>query len=416
MDRSETRPAGLLALSCVGFIASAPGLAQTATAPAAGDGETQEFKGVTVDDTAIDGTGYKAEIVQTPKFTAPLIDTPRSIVVVGEQVIKQTGSATLVDALRTVPGITFGAAEGGNPIGDRPFIRGFDSQGSAYLDGVRDIGAQSREVFAVEQIQVVRGSDSSLGGRGSAGGTINIISKLPKADTFFNADGSAGNAAYKRATLDLNYALTPTIAVRVAAMGHDQDVAGRDAIFQKRWGVSPSIAFGLGTSTRLVAAYYHLHTNELPDSGLPYTYVCSATTCNAPAGNFVNSEPVNRVTTLGGQTGTVSRSTFYGLKDRDFPQIQHRPGDRPDRARHPARRDAARHLPLQPHLPGLHLPAARRFDGQRRRRLSRPTPRPTASLTSSTAAMSGAAPTPGSARPTAISTRRTSSPSSIPVR
>ena len=182
MDRSDTRPAGLLALSCVGFIASAPGLAQTAPTPPS-DTETQEFKGVTVDDTAIGGTGYKAEIVDTPKLTAPLIDTPRSIVVIGSQVIKQTGSATLVDALRTVPGITFGAAEGGNPIGDRPFIRGFDSQGSTYLDGVRDIGAQTREVFAVEQVQVVRGSDSSLGGRGSAGGTINIISRLPKAET-----------------------------------------------------------------------------------------------------------------------------------------------------------------------------------------------------------------------------------------
>ena len=116
----------------------------------------------------------------------------------------------------------------------------------------------------------------------------------------------------------MNYALTPTIAVRLAAMSHDQDVAGRDAIYARRWGVAPSIAFGLGTSTRLVAAYYHLHTRELPDSGLPYAYVCSATLCNAPGSGTVYSEPVDHVTTLGGQTGTVSRSTFYGLKDRDF--------------------------------------------------------------------------------------------------
>ena len=317
VDRSDIRPSGLLALSCIGFIASAPAFGQAPPPPRA-DPDAVEFKGVTVDDSAIDTDGYKAEIVNSPKYTAPLIDIPRSIVVLGEQVIKQTGSATLVEALRTVPGITFGAAEGGNPIGDRPFIRGFDSQGSTYLDGVRDIGSQSREVFDVEQIQIVRGSDSTLGGRGSAGGSINIISKLPKPETFYRADASYGTSDYRRATLDINYALTPTIAVRLDAMGHDQDVAGRDAIWQKRWGVAPSIAFGLGTPTRLVAAYYHLHTSELPDSGLPYTYVCTATICNAPAGNFVYSQPADHVTTLGGQTGTVSRSTFYGLEDRDF--------------------------------------------------------------------------------------------------
>ena len=316
VTRLETRGSGsgpaFLALSCVGFIASAPAFGQ-----AAPDDQPVELQGVTVTDSAIDES-YHAEPKASPKFTAPLIDTPRSVVVVDSQVIKDTGSATLVDALRTVPGITFGAAEGGNPIGDRPFIRGFDSQGSTYLDGVRDIGAQTREVFAVDQIQVVRGSDSSLGGRGSAGGTINIISKLPEDATFARADASYGNAGYKRATADVNYALSDIAAVRIEGMWHDQDVAGRDAIFQKRWGIAPSATIGLGTPTRLTASYYHLHTDELPDSGLPYAYVCSATICNAPAGSFVLSEPVHHVTTRGGQTGTVARDTFYGLKDRDF--------------------------------------------------------------------------------------------------
>jgi catecholate siderophore receptor len=150
-----------------------------------------------------------------------------------------------------VPGITFGAAEGGNPIGDRPFIRGFDSQGSIYVDGVRDTAAQTREVFAVESVQIVRGSDSTLGGRGSAGGTINIISKLPQTDDFISGDASFGNAAYKRVTADVNEKLSDTVALRIEGMWHDQDVAGRDAIYQRRWGVAPSITIGLGTPTRL---------------------------------------------------------------------------------------------------------------------------------------------------------------------
>src|SRR3546814_88015 len=205
-----------------------------------------------------------------PKATAPLLDTPRSIAIISKEVIKDTGSATLVEALRTVPGITFGAAEGGNPMGDRPFIRGFDSQGSTFVDGVRDPSAQSREVFAVEQIQIVRGSDSTLGGRGSAGGSLNIVSKLPVAETFAAGAVSLGNADYKRATADINYRVNDLIAFRINGMWHDQDVAGRDAIWQKRWGIAPSVTIGVDGPTKLTLAYYHLETDELPDSGFPY--------------------------------------------------------------------------------------------------------------------------------------------------
>jgi len=301
-----------IALGCVGFLVSAPVAAQE---PAASP--SPKLGGVTVTSTAIDDEAYHAEATG-PKAVAPLIDTPRSIVVVPKEVIKETGAATLVEALRTVPGITFGAAEGGNPIGDRPFIRGFDSQGSTFVDGVRDISAQSREIFAVEQIQVVRGSDSTLSGRGSAGGSLNIITKLPEDGDFVSGSASYGTADYKRLTGDVNYKIGDMVGVRLNAMWHDQDVAGRDAIFQKRWGVAPSLTIGLGTPTQLTFAYYHLHTNELPDSGFPYLYTCTATICNAPAG-FTLSEPaVGTVTTASGVTGHVPRSAFYGLKERDF--------------------------------------------------------------------------------------------------
>jgi len=303
-----------IALGCIGFIASAPAFAQEAP-PASGE---KRLGGMTVTDTALDDEGYKVERVESPKAVAPLLDTPRSIVVVDKQVIKETGSATLVEALRTVPGITFGAAEGGNPIGDRPFIRGFDSQGSTYLDGVRDIGAQSREIFAVDQIQVVRGSDSTLGGRGSAGGSLNIISKLPQDDNFVSGALSYGTDDYKRVTGDVNYKLSDKVAVRLNAMWHDQDVAGRDAIYQKRWGVAPSVTIGMDGPTKLTLAYYHLDTDELPDSGIPFLYVCTATLCNAPAGNVTTTPALGDITTASGATGHVSRNSYYGIKSRDF--------------------------------------------------------------------------------------------------
>lgn len=302
MSTPPRRQPAFLALSCVGAFATAPAHAADPV-PAEAEPEPQE---VVVNGDRIERTD--------PKQPARLVDTPRSVLVLPAEVIRQTGSTTLADALRTVPGITFGAAEGGNPIGDRPFIRGFDAQGSTYLDGVRDFAAQSREVFAVEQVQVVRGSNSTLGGRGGAGGSINIVSKLPVAETFAAGTVAYGTDDFKRATLDVNAVVADTVAVRLGAVWHDQDVAGRDALHQRRWGVATSVTVGLGTPTRLTASYYRLESHELPDSGIPYLY----TVANAPLGETRSEPAIGRVTTIGGVTGRVDRSTFYGLKDRDF--------------------------------------------------------------------------------------------------
>lgn len=319
MSRSDPygRPAAsapaYLALGCVSILASSPAFAQSAEPPAPDESQQTRLGGVTVTDTAIDEGSYKTEKANSPKYTAPLVDTPRSITVIPAQLIKDTASASLTEALRTVPGITLGAGEGGNPLGDRPFIRGFDSQASTYLDGVRDIGAQSREVFAVEQIEVVKGSDSAMGGRGGAGGTLNLVSKMPQTDRFIAASGSLGTADYKRATIDINQPVSDLVGIRLNAMWHDQDVAGRDAIFQKRWGIAPSLKIGLEGPTSLTVSYYHLDTEELPDSGIPYLYTIG----NAPAG-VTETGPAEDFTTIGGRNVSVPRKAFYGLEVRDF--------------------------------------------------------------------------------------------------
>ncbi|MDO7843710.1 TonB-dependent receptor [Sphingomonas immobilis] len=310
--RTTVAKPAFLALFCVGAFAATPAFADDTNGAPAGSADDQR------DDHDVIVNGQRVEEPTSPKQVAPLINTPKSIVVLQSEVIERTGSTSLQDALRTVPGITFGAAEGGNPIGDRPFIRGFDSQGSIYVDGVRDLAAQTREVFSIDSVQIVRGSDSTLGGRGGAGGTINILSKLPVNRTFATISGSAGNADYKRISGDANIAFGPHMAFRIEGMWHDQSVAGRDAIWSRRWGFAPSFTIGIDTPTRLTVAYYHLESHELPDSGLPFAYVCTATVCNAPAGNFTTYPTLGAVTLANGTTGTVSRNTFYGLKSRDF--------------------------------------------------------------------------------------------------
>jgi catecholate siderophore receptor len=252
---------------------------------------------------------YKVEKQSSEKATAPLLDTPKSVTIIPKEVIQESASTTLVDALRTVPGITFGAGEGGNPQGDRPFIRGFDIQSSTYVDGMRDLGSQSREVFAIEQIEVTKGSDSTVGGGGSAGGSLNIVTKTPGKENAFTGSITGGTDETKRITVDGNVLLGDNIAFRMNAMWHDADVAGRDALNVSRWGVAPSLKFGLNGPTSLTLSFYHLSTDDLPDTGVPYNNPFNATSPNVS----LNGD---------GQPVGVDRHTFYGLKDRDYRKTQ----------------------------------------------------------------------------------------------
>jgi len=297
-----TAPA-YLALSCIGL--AAPALAQDG----GGGGGSPALGSVTVTDTAIDEQGYKIDKADSPKYTAPLLDTPKTVIVLPAEVIRESGSTTFVDALRTVPGITFGAGEGGNPQGDRPFIRGFDAQGSTYLDGIRSVGGQSREIFAIEQIEVVKGGDSTMGGRGSAGGSLNLVSKMPHLGNDGRADLSYGTDDYKRATVDANMQLGEMAAVRLNAMWHDADVAGRDVVNSNRWGVSPSFVLGLDTPTRAYLNWYHLESDDMPDPGIPF----ERTTGQITTADQLHIGPAEVV-----NGRAIDRNVFYGLANRDF--------------------------------------------------------------------------------------------------
>jgi len=304
--RQRTNAPRFLALGCVGaFASSFPAHAQ---ADQSEPKSPPDLGGVTVTDTVVTEGSYRTDRLDSPKYTAPLVDTPRSVTVIPQQLIKDTASTTLAEALRTVPGITMGAGEGGNPIGDRPFIRGFDSSNSTYIDGVRDLAAQVRETFDVDTIEVVKGSDSVTNGSGNAGGSINIVSKKPTSDRFIEADGSFGSANYQRGTIDINEPINDLIGVRLNGMYHHQDIAGRDDVWQKRWGIAPSVKIGMTGPTSLTFDYYHLHSNELPDSGIPYETVLA-------------NQPTANAQTAPATTAVRPRGAFYGLVDRDFRTI-----------------------------------------------------------------------------------------------
>lgn len=245
--------------------------------------------------------GYKAEKASSAKFTAPLIDTPKSVTVITEDVIRDTGSLSFQDALRTSPGITFGAAEGGGAWGDRPFIRGFDTQSSTYVDGIRDVGSQVREIFAAERIEILKGPSGAFDGRGSAGGSINIVSKLPKAEASNSASLSLGTDSFMRGTFDTNVVVNEDVAFRLVGMAHDADTPGRDVVESKRHGLMPSITIGMNSPTTATLSWYHLKTNDIPDWGTPF---------------------FNDGTAIVGRPISVDRDNFYGIEGRDFRDTQ----------------------------------------------------------------------------------------------
>lgn len=245
-------------------------------------------------------------VSSSDKFTAPLVNTPKTVTIIPQKILQDTQAQTLEDALRTTPGITFGAGEGGNPMGDRPFIRGVDSQNSINVDGLRDIAAGTRATFNTEQIEVIKGADSVMNGRAGGGGSILIETKKPKNEDFFKADLGLGTDQHYSGTIDGNKSLGNGVAFRVNAMGLSEKVPGRDGPKNRRWGIAPSVAFGLGTPTRASLGWYHYQTDDIPDSGFPFYNVPQKQRSIIPPGTVLHP-------TDGG-----NRHNWYGLYNRDY--------------------------------------------------------------------------------------------------
>lgn len=256
--------AAFLALSCVGALVAAPAYASDLPADAAATSADQRG------DIIVNGQLESTE-VESPKTTAPLLDTPQTVTVISDQVLRQQNLLTLRDALATIPGITFGAGEGGGGYGDSINLRGYSANNDVTVDGVRDSAQYSRtDPFNLQQIEVYNGANSVFNGSGSVGGTVNLVSKTPQASDLTILQAAVGTDNYYRGTIDSNWRLSPLVAVRLNAMFHRNDVPGRDVEHYRRWGVAPSITIGMDGPTSLTIAYVHQEDNNTPIYGVPY--------------------------------------------------------------------------------------------------------------------------------------------------
>lgn len=255
--------------------------------------------------TVVTVKGRGPERSDDPRIGA-LVDTPQTVTVVPQAVIEARGATTLRDVLRNVPGISMQAGEGGVPAGDNLTLRGFSARTDMFVDGVRDAGGYTRDSFNLETVEVIKGPASAYVGRGSAGGSINQISKTPGLDRFVAGTVGLGSPAYARATLDANLPLTGIdgAALRVNLLAHDADAPGRDEVYSRRWGVAPTLAFGLETDTRLTLGWYHLEQDNMPDYGVPWVRPGSTA---LPAWRD--------------KPAPVDPSNFYGLVNRDYEDV-----------------------------------------------------------------------------------------------
>lgn len=243
---------------------------------------------------AEEGAAYKVNRSTNGKFTEEVRDTPKSVTIIPKEVIEDVGATTFRDIARTTPGVTLGTGEGGNAFGDRIFIRGFEARNDIYIDGLRDPGVSSREVFAIEQVEIVKGPTGAFMGRGTTGGSVSLQSKKPQlTNDFLVAELTGGTNEMLRGTIDGNYALSDTLALRVNALYHTADTPGRDHVDSERWGGTAALEWAASDAFTLRADYYHFRLDGMSDYGHPF--------------DSTTQEPYD-----------VDADNFYGAVGRDF--------------------------------------------------------------------------------------------------
>ncbi|MFT9295807.1 MAG: TonB-dependent siderophore receptor [Acetobacter orientalis] len=209
------------------------------------------------------------ESVGLSRMPQDVMHTAQAINVVPQALMEQQNVKSLDEALRNVPGITASVGEGeGGMSGDQFLIRGFQAQNDIYENGLRDFGVYTRDSFYYDHVSVIKGPSSEVFGNGTTGGAINIVTKAPHTGNSYQGSFSGGSGDYYRGTLDINRQISDSIAVRLSAMGNENNAVGRNYIYSHRWGIAPSVTFGLNKKISYTVDYFHQNDNRIPDYGV----------------------------------------------------------------------------------------------------------------------------------------------------
>jgi catecholate siderophore receptor len=283
-SRSVIRPVSLrrfgraLAAGAVTTLMATAAHAQEAATDDAEDLGVAEYQEVTADSNPYTqkGAPYKARVSGDERRVKPLAETPATITAITQSQLQEAGRSDLRNILASQPGITIGTGENGNAFGDRYIIRGQEAKSAVYVDGMLDPGLQSRETFAIEQLEITKGPSATFAGRGAQGGAVNAITKQASTDYSFHAvDVTGGTDSHGRAALDSNVRLSDTLAVRANLMVMSEDVPDRDPARRQRFGAALAVKGQLSETVSAKLDYYHLTVRDRQDLGQAIANVAS---------------------------------------------------------------------------------------------------------------------------------------------
>lgn len=250
-------------------VQSTPATTSTSATSTTAEGKT--LAPVTVTDKAIVQEGkdtLRATSSTIGKGNQQLRDIPQSVTVVTEKLINDRNLDTVKEALKMTAGVTFLAAEGGE---EDIRLRGFSLQstGDIFIDGIRDPAFYDRDTFALDRMEVLRGSASMLFGRGSTGGAVNQVTKKPRLIDEHEVSTTLGSHNYKRVVGDFNLKTGEDAALRLNAMVTKADNNGSGTRLDKN-GISVAYSHGIGTTDEVSASLYYLNNNNGMNYGVPY--------------------------------------------------------------------------------------------------------------------------------------------------
>jgi catecholate siderophore receptor len=207
--------------------------------------------------------GVKSTSTAT-KTNTDVKDIPQALTTVTAQQIEDQQLRSVGDLLLFVPGASYNAGEGNR---DTIVLRGNGSTADFFVDGVRDDVQYFRDFYNVERLEVLKGPNAMIFGRGGGGGIVNRVLKRPSLRPYRALTASVDNWGDLRFTGDFDQPLSGMVGVRLNAM-YEGGGSFRNHVELHRYGINPTVGVVSG-NTRIDLSYEHFHDRRTADRGLP---------------------------------------------------------------------------------------------------------------------------------------------------
>ena len=219
-----------------------------------------------IEEIVVKGKVLYSDQVQALRTPVPISDVPQTLSIVTDEEIRTQGFRELGDNVRYTPGVNTSQGEGHR---DSIVFRGVRSTADFYVDGLRDDVQYYRSLYNVEQVEILRGPNALLFGRGGTGGIINRVSKKAMVgDEFGSFMMGTDTFGSRDIAADYNTALGSNSALRLN-VHMDQLENHRDFYDGNRYGFNPTLRFELSESATLDLSYEHANHERFIDRGIP---------------------------------------------------------------------------------------------------------------------------------------------------